>query len=43
MDYMEKDVTSEGAELRDRIVVIMGGDGSMGTTIKMFRTVPALE
>ena len=43
MQMLEKDVTEPGHENRDRILGIMGGDGSMGTTLKMLRTVPAIE
>ena len=43
MDMMEKDITGPGAENRDRYLVIMGGDGSLATTLGMLRARPNIE
>jgi len=43
MDMMEKDITGPGAGNRDRYLVIMGGDGSLATTLGMLRTRPDIE
>lgn len=42
LDMMEADITGEGSETRDRYIVIMGGDGSLATTINMLRTRQAI-
>ena len=38
MDMLEDDIQREGSETRDRYLGIMGGDGSLATTLKMLRT-----
>lgn len=43
MRMMEEDITGAGSENRDRYLVIMGGDGSLATTLKMLRTRPIIE
>lgn len=43
MKMMEEDLTQAGAENRDRFLGIMGGDGSMATTLNMLRQRPAIE
>lgn len=43
MRMMEEDITGTGSENRDRYLVIMGGDGSLATTLKMLRTRPIIE
>ena len=43
MNMIEIDLTGEGNENRDRYLGIMGGDGSLATTLKMLRTCPAID
>ena len=43
MRMLEEDLTGEGTENRDRYLGIMGGDGSLATTLKMLRTSSAIE
>lgn len=43
MTMLEKDITSEGSDNRDRYLGIMGGDGSLATTIKMLRSKSVIE
>ena len=43
LDMMEADITGEDSETRDRYIVIMGGDGSLATTINMLRTRQAIS
>ena len=43
MKMMEEDISEPGNDNRDRYLGIMGGDGSLATTIKMLRTNSVLE
>ena len=43
MNMLDEDLTGEGNENRDRYLGIMGGDGSLATTLKMLRTSPAID
>lgn len=43
MRLMEEDITGPGHEQRDRFLGIMGGDGSLATTLKMLRSRPPIE
>lgn len=43
MDMLEADISGEGSTTRDRYLGIMGGDGSLATTLKMLRTRPLIE
>ena len=43
MNMLEEDLTGEGTENRDRYLGIMGGDGSLATTLIMLRTRSPIE
>ena len=43
MDMIEEDVSGQDSNRRDRYLAIMGGDGSLATTLKMLRTRKIIE
>ena len=43
MSMLEEDLSGEGSDNRDRYLGIMGGDGSLATTLKMLRTNAVIE
>ncbi len=43
MSMLEEDLSGEGKDNRDRYLGIMGGDGSLATTLKMLRTNAVIE
>ena len=43
MQMLDEDLIGPENNIRDRFLGIMGGDGSLATTLKMLRAKPAIE